>query len=744
MLGNHLKCLSLFWTILICSFLIKIPFAFAQDRIVLKRVNGLVKLDGLSDEPAWKGIEPLHLIMRSPDFGNEPSERTEICIGYDDNYLYITGRLYDSQPSQIQSTATKRDDWKTSLDHIGVIIDTFNDNENAMIFVATPSGLRIDATTKNDALGAPITNLNLSWNTFWDVEAVMNDDGWFFEMRIPFSSLRFQSTDGRVVMGLTVYRWIPHKFEMAIFPAIELKHGFWGFIKPSQTHEIVIEGIASRRPLYVAPYILGGFGQTFDLNDDETAYIREDDPDFELGLDVKYGLTNNLTLDVTLNTDFAQVEADDQQINLTRFSLFFPEKRLFFQERASNFDFNFDESNRLFHSRRIGIYDEKPVRIYGGGRIVGRAGPWDLGFLNMQTAPKEDLSSENFTVLSLRRQVINPSTYIGGIITNSMDWNGGYNTAYGLFGIFNLKGEDYLTLRWAQTFEDGADNNPVSLQNSRLYAIWERRSIEGFAYNMSYSRAGEAYNPEMGYERRDDYTRFNSRLLYGWLLGEHSAMQGHDVFTEGFLFLRNHDNSIESAEFGPGWEFRMKSGFNGRFAAKLYYEDLLEPFELWDDIEVPTGQYTFYGLESSITTSEGRLYSITTSLQTGTFYDGWRVTLGLTPRWNVSPHLEVSGFYQFNKLMFGKRDQSLLGHVGRLKALVMLNVELSIATFLQYSSIIDRVIANIRFRYNPREGNDFYLVYDEGLNTDRYQEIPIHPVTSNRAVMLKYTYTFNL
>ena len=367
MLGNHLKCLSLFWTILICSFLIKIPFAFAQDRIVLKRVNGLVKLDGLSDEPAWKGIEPLHLIMRSPDFGNEPSERTEICIGYDDNYLYITGRLYDSQPSQIQSTATKRDDWKTSLDHIGVIIDTFNDNENAMIFVATPSGLRIDATTKNDALGAPITNLNLSWNTFWDVEAVMNDDGWFFEMRIPFSSLRFQSTDGRVVMGLTVYRWIPHKFEMAIFPAIELKHGFWGFIKPSQTHEIVIEGIASRRPLYVAPYILGGFGQTFDLNDDETAYIREDDPDFELGLDVKYGLTNNLTLDVTLNTDFAQVEADDQQINLTRFSLFFPEKRLFFQERASNFDFNFDESEFMMKSRFVSMAGDESWAVQDPG-----------------------------------------------------------------------------------------------------------------------------------------------------------------------------------------------------------------------------------------------------------------------------------------------------------------------------------------------------------------------------------------
>jgi len=697
----------------------------------------------MSDELAWQSIQPLPLIMRSPDYGHEPSERTEILLGYDDDYFYIGCRLFDSDQSKIQSTATKRDDWKTSLDHIGIIIDTFNDNENAMIFVATPSGLRIDATTKNDALGAPATNLDLSWNTFWDVETVRNSQGWFCEMRIPFSSLRFQDRDdGHVIMGFIAYRWIPRKNEMAIFPGIELKHGSWGFIKPSQSHEVVIEGIQSRRPFYVTPYILGGIGQNNDLNDDETAYSRDDDTDFELGLDVKYGLTNNLTLDVTANTDFAQIEADDQQVNLTRFSLFFPEKRLFFLERSSNFEFNFDDSNRLFYSRRIGIYDGKPVRIYGGGRIVGRVGPWDVGFLSLQTAPKEDISSENFTVLSLRRQVINPRTYIGGIVTNRMELDGGYNTAYGLFGIFHLRGEDYLTFRWAQTFEDGADNDPFCLESARLYAIWERRSIKGLAYNFSYSRAGDAYNPRMGYERREDNTQFKSRLLYGWILGEHSAMQTHSISSHGFVFLRNHDNSVESAEFGPGWEFRMKSGFTGAIAAKIYYEDLVETFELWDDTEVPVDQYTFYGLEGKISTSEGALYKVGANFQAGSFYDGWRITLGVTPRWNVSPHLELSGFYQINRLVLDWRDRALLGHVVRLKSLVMLNVNLSISTFLQYNSIIDRIITNVRLRYNPREGNDFYLVYDEGYNTDRYREDPFLPVTRNRAVMVKYTYTF--
>lgn len=715
----------------------------AQNPLVPHRIKGTIEIDGVSDESAWKAIQSLPLIMRSPDFGGELSEPTEILIGYNDNYLYIAGRLYDSQPSQIQATSLKRDDWKTSLDHVGIIVDTFNDNENAMIFVATPTGVRIDATTQNDALDAPMKNLNLTWNTFWDVKAFVNNEGWFFEMRIPFSSLRFQDTDGGVTMGLTAYRWIPRKYEMVISPPVELKHGFWGFAKPSQTQDVIFEGIHSRNPLYVTPYLIGGLGQNFDLNDLKTDYYRKDNTDFDLGLDVKYGLTNNLTLDVTLNTDFAQVEADDQRVNLTRFSLFYPEKRLFFQERASNFEFNFDESNRLFYSRRIGIYDGEPVSIYGGARIVGRIGSWDVGFLNMQTAPREDIPSENFSVLSLRRQVFNPNTYIGGIVTNRMDFQSEYNSAYGLFGIFNLYGEDYLTLRWAQTFENGKENNPFSLDASRIYALWERRSIEGFAYNLSYSRAGEDYNPGMGYERRHDYSHYRGKLLYGWIMGEKSAVRSHHILTEGFLFTRNGDNSVESAEFGPGWQLYMKSGLNANIAAKMYYEDLTESFTLGDETEVLAGQYTFYGIETSVTTSEGKLYNVTANLEAGSFYDGWRITLGLIPRWNVSPHLELSGFYQINKIGFTKRSQEMLAHVLRLKTLIMINTQLSVSTFIQYNSVSDKIISNIRFRYNPREGNDLYLVYDEGFNTDRYREDPFLPVTNNRTILLKYTYTFD-
>jgi len=419
------------------------------DQLVLPRINGPVTLDGLSDEPAWKGIEPFPVIMYMPNFGVEPSERTEILVAYDDDFLYVAGRLYDREPSKIQANSKERDSRDPSSEWFSIFIDSFNDKENALAFLTTPAGLRNDFTISNDAVGAD--PINRSWNTFWDVATVCNDEGWFAEMRIPFSSLRFQDRNGHVVMGIITWRYIARKAEWIVFPAIPPNWGFISFEKPSKAQEVIFEGIYSRKPLYVAPYVLGGLGHYSELNEEKTIYQRIENLEHEAGLDVKYGLTSNLTLDITLNTDFAQVEADDQQANLTRFSLFFPEKRLFFQERSSNFDFNFEtsEPNRLFYSRRIGIHEGKLVRIYGGARLVGRVGPWDLGFLSMQTAQTEDLPSENFGVFRLRRRVFNPYSYIGVISTTRFGMDGTYNVAYGLDGIIRVFGDPSKALATA-------------------------------------------------------------------------------------------------------------------------------------------------------------------------------------------------------------------------------------------------------------------------------------------------------
>jgi hypothetical protein len=731
---------------------ISTPVSLAQDLdsglvnepIKIQRIKSPVKLDGLSNEAAWEGIRSLPVLMRRPDFGSEPSERTEILLGYDDDYIYLAGRLYDREPSKIQATSFRRDGWGYNTDQLTIIIDAFNDNENATVFSTTPVGIRTDVNMLNDADGAPLKNYNPSWNTFWDVETVQNDDGWFAEMRIPFSSLRFTERDGQIIMGITVYRWIARKFEIDMFPLISQKFGFWGVFKPSQTQAVLFEGIKRHNPIYITPYILGGLGQSNELNDAETAYERNDKFVREAGLDVKYGLTNNLTLDVTINPDFSQVEADDQMINLTRYSLFFPEKRLFFQERQGNFEFRFEDDNHLFYSRRIGLHEGEQVRIYGGARVVGRAGPWDIGFLNMQTEKFEDLPSENFNVMRLRRQVINPYSYIGGMVTSRIGNRNSWNTVYGIDGIFRLFGDDYLSLKWAQSFANDNKNQVVSLEPSKIYVNWTRRSDKGIGYNLSYSRSGDDFNPGIGYERRDNYTRFGDRVHYGWFPGEESKLYNHQVFIEGITFTRNIDGKIESSDIGPGWAFETRAGSSGSISFRQIIEDVTESFSFSDDADVPIGRYTFYGIVGTFSSQRGSLYNISTTINAGSFYDGRRLTINLNPMANISKHLQLEGMYELNAVEFPDRNQKFIGHIGQLKISAYLNSKFSLISLVQYNSASDKIIANIRFRYNPREGNDLYIVYDEGLNTDRRREIPVLPRSNIRTIILKYSYTFNI
>ncbi|MBT4484298.1 MAG: carbohydrate binding family 9 domain-containing protein, partial [Candidatus Latescibacteria bacterium] len=688
---NTTIILLVFVTIFCGSVLAQEKKADQTDPYVVSRVSGPVTLDGMSDEPAWEGIESLPLRMRTPIYDNEPSERTEFLLGYDDDYIYAAGRFHYSELSEIQAASFKRDFWHWSSDFMGITLDTFNDNENGVVFLITPAGTRTDANILNDAAGAPYKNINTSWNTFWDVATVCNDDGWFTEMRIPFSSLRFEEKDGQVVMGLAAFRWISSKNESDTFPLIPQKFGSFGQYMPSQTQEVLFEGIKSHNPLYITPYLLGGSGQSNELNDAKTAYKRDDELAHEAGLDVKYGLTNNLTLDVTLNTDFAQVEADNQQINLTRYSLFFPEKRLFFQERSGNFDFRFEDDNRLFYSRRIGLHEGEQVRIYGGARLVGRAGPWDIGFLNMQTERFKELTSENFNVLRLRRQVMNPYSYVGGMVTSRIGGSDSWNTVYGIDGIFRLSedGDDYLTLKWAQSFEDDEKNQPVSLEPSKIYVNWNRRSDKGLGYNLSYSRSGDDFNPGIGYERRDDFTRLGDRVQYGWWPGEESKLLNHQAFIEGITFIRNDDGAIESSAIGPGWQLETKANSYSEIMIKQYQENVTELFSFSDDADVPAGKYTFYGIEGEYYPFRGNPYRIRTTFKAGSFYDGRRITMTLNPRANISAHLQLEGMYQLNRVEFPDRNQEFTGHIGRLKALAFLNVKHSLIAFIQYNSAND-------------------------------------------------------
>ena len=704
------------------------------EGIHIRRTASRVQLDGPSDEAAWQEATLLPVVMQLPRFGSEPSERTEILLTYDDENLYVAGRFYDSQPRAIQATTLKRDDSDESSDAFGLLIDTFDDNENGLGFVTTPTGSRLDFTITADG---QFTEPNPSWNTFWDVAAVRDDRGWFAELRIPFSSLRFQERDGRVVMSLIAYRWIARKDERAIFPAIPQDWGDNSHVKPSLAHDIVLTGIRSSNPVYLRPYVLGGAGQSHRLDAAGTGYRRDDDWVREAGVDAKYSLTSNLTVDVTINTDFAQVEADDQQVNLTRYPLFFPEKRLFFLERASNFDFSFYRQNTLFHSRRIGIHEGQRVPIYGGVRLVGRVGPWDVGLLGMQSEEVADISSESYGVARMRRQVFNPSSYVGGIVTSRSGTDGSYNRAYGVDGSLRLFGDDYLKLNWAQTFVHDRDDDFLSLDLAKIRAHWERYRYAGWAYGLNYSRTGADYDPGLGFEQYRGSTSLIHFLRYGWDADDSSRFLQHRVYEDIWLHLRDTDYGVKSSVSHLGWVFATKSGYSSHIALTHNLEDVEEELPFADDAHVPPGEYQFINLIARLATPAGRLFNATVDAYAGAFYDGRRLSLALESSRNFSSHLELGGEYEISRVEFPDRDQQFTAHVGRMRLVAMLDVRYSVTAFLQYSSAADKVVANVRLRYNPSEGTDVYLVYDEGLNTDRHRQDPVLPRTSDRTLMLK-------
>jgi len=256
--------------------------------------------------------------------------------------------------------------------------------------------------------------------------------------------------------------------------------------------------------------------------------------------------------------------------------------------------------------------------------------------------------------------------------------------------------------------------------------------------------AGADYNPGLGFTQRNDFTLLDETLEYSWLPGSSSALIWHTLGVSGFAFVRNPDQSIESAEVGPQWSYAAKNGTGGSLQAKLHYEDLPFDFPLSSDATVPKGSYTFYQVGASYSMSHTDLRQISVHANVGSFYDGWRAMIYLRPTWYVSQHLELSGSYQYNRVRFPDRDEEFDAHIARLRIGTALNTEVSTNAFIQYNSAFRALSANIRFRYNFREGNDFWIVYSEGLNTDRDRVRPTLPVTDNRTVLVKYTYTFAL
>jgi hypothetical protein len=713
----------------------------SQTPMVITKMTGTINFDGIPDEEVWQSISSLPMVMQMPVFGKEPNDTTVARFAYDDEYFYVSGLINYRDPANIRAVGKKRDYFGSSCDWFGIILDSFNDRKNAVAFLTNPNGLRTDATVQNDYVDTQ-NDVNSSWNTFWDVKTVINDHGWSAEMRIPFSSLRFQVKDNKTIMGITLVRYCAAITELYTFPAIPpvYSSAYW---KPSLTSEIEFEGLKSRRPVYIAPFVTSGFGQVNELNGTGTGYKMKSTPKFDAGVDAKYSITNNLTVDLTINTDFAQVEADDQKINLTRYSLYFPEKRVFFQEKSDVFDFSFLGGNNLFYSRRIGLYNGNPVRIFGGARMTGRINKWDIGILDLQTADFQANPSENFGVFRTKRTVINQNSYMGGIVTSRLGMNGNYNLAYGLDGVIKVTGNEYMTFRWAQTFENDSVNRFADMSPTRLMFNWEHRSLKGFGYDLLYSWSGDRYNPGIGFETIDNYQIGKGIFRYGWFPEGDIFIKYHKIALTSYGLWNTESGLHETTYSALSWYFEAKKGFWGFASVTWELEDLQDTLHLGNNQAfVPSGRYPFTFLTAQYGTSTSNPLSASFTGEAGKFYDGWKLSFFAAPKLNIGSGFSIDLTYDLNYLNFASRSTHFTNHIFGLKGLMTLTTKTSLSAYIQYNTSVNRIYSNIRFRYNPKEGNDFWLVYDEGLNTNLMRENPVLPVSSTRTLLLKYTYTF--
>ncbi len=717
----------------------------ADEPLIIPRLDGEIVFDGMPDESAWQDAEPFPMVTHSPVFGKKPRERTDIRMLFDEEFIYIGASLYTSDPSTIQATSKKRDEMNPDTDWLGIIFDSYNDNENGLSFWTTPTGLRTDISIFNDAAGDDPAPVNLNWNTHWDVKSTRTGEGWFSEVRIPVSSLRFQEKDGEVIMGLILIRYIPHSNEMYIYPGIPNEYGAWSPWKVSLARDVTFPGLKSRKPLYITPYAVAGFSQMNELNESETAWDYSRGNKLDAGLDLKYGLSSNLTLDVTLNTDFAQVEADDEMVNLTRFDLFFEEKRQFFLERASIFDFNTGGVSTMFYSRRIGLDDDgRIVPIIGGVRLIGRKNGWDLGFLDMQTMRSDSLPSENFGVLRVKKRIINEYSYAGGIYTSRLGLDGSFNQVYGMDGLWRVTGDEYLGIIWGQSFSSELSNKPFSMASARYRLGWERLRTRGLHYELFVSGTGNEYDPGIGFQQRDDYHMYGGYLNYLWLSPEDSPVLRHGPRTTVNDYFSMTRGIRETGSYQADYLLELKSFWQFSLGGIYQIENVFETFELSDEAVIPTGLYRFFQVKGYIATPMARKAWLYVQGYGGGYYDGSVVSLDFLPSWSISSSVRLSGEYIFSHVDLSLRSQRYISHIGRLKALVMFSTKLSISAFIQYNSDTGKIGSNFRFRFNPREGNDLWLVYNEAIHTELEREIPYRPRLAGRTIMLKYTYTFRL
>jgi len=695
----------------------------AEGRVTVRavRLAEPLVLDGLLDDPVYSQVRAIgDFVQQEPHEGEPATERTELWIFFDDTTLYLSVRCYDSEPDRIIANEMRRDGNIFQNDNVQFAIDTFYDRRSGFSFQTNPLG-----ALRDQEIGDERTT-NTDWNTVWDVKAARTDEGWSAEFAIPFKSLRYRAS-GAQTWGINMQRQVRWKNERSYLSGVPASYGGRGINKLSSAATLVgLEVPPSGRNLEIKPYAISGVS----TNRLATPVISND-VSGDAGVDVKYGLTRGLTADFTYNTDFAQVEEDEQQVNLTRFSLFFPEKRDFFLEGSGIFQFGPSRETTfsgaattllpvVFFSRQIGLNRGQRVPILAGGRVTGRQGRYALGALNIQTeaTPAAGAAATNFSVVRLRRDFLRRSA-IGFIGTHRSPRTVGQqsNQVVGVDAALAFYENITINSYYARSRTPGRQGDDSSYLGQFQYAG------DKYGLNVEHLSVGDAFNPEIGFLRREAFrrsygqARISPRPRSSTWLRKYSLEQSIDYITDP-------NGRLETREVQTSWRLEFN---NGAFWWSDYTrnDELIQrPFEIARGVVIAPGEYRFHGIQSTYFVPPQWPITGRFNVWSGSFYGGTRNEVGYDGRIELTSQLAVEPRVSVNwiDLPVGRFTTRLFG--SRLTYTATTRAALS--ALIQYNSSSGTLSSNVRFRWEYRPGSDLFVVYSDG-----------HEIASTRPVMLQ-------
>ena len=704
-------------------------------------------LDGdvLGDE-VWQSAAPVSTFWQEqPEEGQPASERTEVRVLFTKDTLYIGVVCYDSDPGSITVSAARRDAELEETDSFRIIFDTYRDLQNGFVFGTNPAGIEYDGQVTNEgqgggglAFGSQMTGagggFNLNWDGAWRVRTRTLDIGWSAEFAIPFRTLRFPSSEQQT-WGVNFQRNIRRRNERSYWAAIPRQYDL---------NRVSLAGTLAGletpvfRTLRAIPYALGNV-----LTSGETP--ADTNVQRDVGFDLKYGLTPSLTLDATVNTDFAQVEVDDQQVNLDRFNLFFPEKRPFFLENAGFFSVGNPGEVDLFFSRRIGISSTgEPVPILGGGRVSGKAGRFNVGLLNMQTDDVDGLApSNNFGVIRVSRDLPNRSS-VGGLFVNrqgmgTFSVGDDYNRTYAVDGRLGVRQNTVISAFLAKTDSPDASTTPtVGPGREDAFNVRSRTTLQRVDVNLGYQEVGDQFNPEVGFLTRRGYrkadgfvmTRFRPARFAGIQELRPHVLSRHywgldDLYETGFTHMDVH------------WEW--KNGYEVHTGVNLTQEGVRVPFEIYPGVFVPPGNYENAEANLVFMTNQGAPVSLNVTTYTGGFFAGHRNTVNSRLRMRVGETFNTEVSYQVNDvdLPTGSFTANLL----RTSVSYSFTTRAFLQALVQYNDQADLWSMNLRFGLLQAANTGLFVVYTD---TRGLYDLIERPARTDRSFIVKFSRMFDL